>query len=244
MPPVDPPKAELRMNDNLDAIRSMTNYCQWINDLVSPFVGNRLLEAGCGNGNLTEWILSRNQIMKYVGIDHSPELCSELRAQLSSRRELDWTVKTMDLQSEELLALGAESFDTIVCLNVLEHIPNDGDLLKTFRTLLSPGGKLVLLVPAFQSLYGTIDAAVHHVRRYAKKDLKKKLEDAGFKIVTVNFFNVLGIFAWLWHGKILRLKVHNKTEMVSWDKVVPLLKAIENTIPIPFGLSLFCVAEK
>jgi 2-polyprenyl-3-methyl-5-hydroxy-6-metoxy-1,4-benzoquinol methylase len=232
------------MQGNLHAVGQMINYRRWIYETIAPHLGFEILEAGCGNGNLTSLILQKPGLRRYVGVDHSSDLCQQLRELIKDVKEPRCDVIATALEDERFTALEKTPFDTIICLNVLEHIEEDGKMLSVFRRLLKPGGKVVLLVPAFQWLYGTIDKIIHHHRRYSKKDLLQKITNANLSPVVTRYFNPFGIPAWVWHGKILKLSVHRETEMKAWDKYVPCLKLLENLNPFPIGLSLFAVAKR
>lgn len=231
------------MAENLKAVGSMLRYRKWIFETIAPYLGKEILEAGCGNGNLSSMILTKPDILRFTGVDHDALLCDQLRHSLMNLSS-EWSVIHSALESPEFAQLEEKPYDTIVCLNVLEHIQDDVAMLKTFNRLLKPGGRLILLVPAFQWLYGTIDAAIHHYRRYGQKDIAHKLKAANLATLVNRPFNLFGIPAWIWHGKILKLSVHHHGEMRSWDKWVPLLSRVENTIRPPIGLSFFVVAEK
>jgi len=236
------------MQENLEAVGEMTNYQDWIYSCIAPHIGAEVLEAGCGNGNLTKLIMHSSTLRHYVGVDHNKALCEELRNQLyigaNERQDVSWDIVNLDLEDSQLLSLGVDNFDTIVCLNVLEHIKDDDLLLRKFHPLLVPGGKLILFVPAFQWLYGNIDTIVHHFRRYRRTALMLQIQKAGFRIAETRYINALGMLAWIWHSKILRLAVHRRSEMRTWDRFVPALRWFEERLPIPFGLSLFFVAIK
>ena len=232
------------MTKNLKAITQMSEYRQWIFDSVSPFVGEKVLEAGSGTGNLSSYILQKPGLKHFVGIEKSQDFCEAWHREVQVPDGIKVEIHQGFLEGDKVKTLGEASFDSILCLNVLEHIEDDQALLSTFHTLMKPKGKLVLLVPAFQWLYGSIDKVVRHHRRYGKKDLREKMEKAGLQIKKMSFFNFLGIPAWVWHGKILKLNVHHETEMAAWDKCVPFLKKMESLIPPPMGLSLLAVGEK
>jgi len=232
------------MEGKVRAVGQMINYQKWIYELIAPHIGPETLEAGCGNGNLTSLILEKPGLRRYVGVDHSEELCRQLRESIHRWGKPGCRVLTMDLEGEDFQSLSAEPFDTVICLNVLEHIENDQKMMQVFQQLLKPGGKLVLLVPAFQWLYGSIDKIIHHFRRYSKRELLRMIGAANFSPVELRYFNPLGVPAWIWHGKILKLSVHRETDMRTWDKMVPCLKILDRLIPTPIGLSLFAVAQK
>jgi glycosyltransferase involved in cell wall biosynthesis/precorrin-6B methylase 2 len=243
-PAVKDDGSSVAMQENLAAVESMGNYLRWIYDTVAPHLGRDVFEAGCGNGNMATLIVRAPGVRSYVGVDHSEALCAQLRRRLATVAGVEWDVQVMPLESPRLREAAPRLFDTIVCLNVLEHIEDDARMLETFRDMLKPGGRLVLLVPAMPSIYGTIDRVVHHFRRYGKRELAAKVARAGLRVGTARYFNILGIAAWVWHGRILKLTVHRSGEMKTWDRLVPLLQAIEKRIPLPAGLSIFLCAEK
>lgn len=98
---------------------------------------------------------------------------------------------------ENIQAVG-KLFDVIYTSNVLEHIEDDVLALQQIGSKLKAGGSLVVFVPAFQVLYSELDSRVGHYRRYQRKDLLKKLEDAGFVVRESCYFDSLGFFAWLY----------------------------------------------
>lgn len=222
----------------------MTNYKRWIFDTIAPFLGERVLEAGCGSGNLASFVIQSPRVRHYVGIEKLPELCSAIKNNLKPGGDQTVEILNGDLEGNDLAGLAERPFDTIICLNVLEHIDDDQKLLSLFEKILKPEGTILLLVPAFQWLYGSIDRVIDHYRRYSRKELAGKLKNAGFIPVRIRYFNACGILGWLWHGKIRRLAVHPSGDMKMWDSLVPILKKIEGTVPMPFGLSIFASAKK
>ena len=230
-------------DENLDAMSGMVNYNNWVYSHVAPYLGENVLEAGCGNGNITKFILQSSGIKRYAGVDMSAAYCEKLKRRFPAKPGIDINFYALDLMDPNLFHLGA-SFDSIACLNVLEHIENDGLVLERFRSMLADNGKLILQVPAFQTLYGTIDKIDGHYRRYTRQTLTRKVREAGLKAVSAFYFNAFGVFAWLWHGKILKLKKHPPSELSMWDKAVPLFRRIESFRRPPFGLSVFLIAEK
>lgn len=238
------PNSEYSGDENLEVMGAMNNYNQWIYDTIAPYLGRRILEAGCGNGNITRYILQRSGIERYVGVDLSSAFCRSLEQSAWPQAPGTCVFKALDLQDPGLVDLAQPPFDSIVCLNVLEHIEHDRELLERMLTMLEPGGRLILIVPAFQQLYGTIDAIDHHYRRYTRPRLTSLVQRAGFNVRCAFYFNVMGIPAWIWHGKIRKLTTHPKSEMTLWDRAVPWLQKLERWVPIPCGLSVVLIAEK
>ncbi len=229
---------------NLEAMERMTRYNGWIFSMIAPHLGPSVLEAGCGTGNITRLLLTHPGLRRYVGVDLSPQFCDHLKASLKAPAGATLQFQPLDLENPDLLKLAPPAFDSIVCLNVLEHIRNDADLLSRFERLLLPKGRLILQVPAFSWLYGTIDEVDGHERRYTRRTLVPLVQAAGFKVLRAHYFNVMGIPAWLWHGKIRKLRTHSQRELSLWDRAVPLLRRLEQWVPLPFGLSLIVIAER
>ena len=137
-----------------------------------------------------------------------------------------------------------KDFDSVVCINVLEHIEKDQKALQNMYSSLGKNGTLILMVSAFKRLYGSIDIADKHLRRYDKKEIKEKVVNAGFRIKKIFYMNFVGLLGWWYHSKLLKLKIHNKTDISRFDKVCLFFEFMENIIKPPIGLSLVIVAEK
>jgi len=172
-------------------LRNAQRYNQWIHDLIDPYVGQRVLDAGCGIGNITELFLDRERV---VGVELLPEFCQYLRKTLGSAES--FRLVEGDLNDPDLAILAAEHIDTVICVNVLEHIEDDIGLLSRFRRILHPAGTVVLFVPAHPWLYGAHDAADGHFRRYTMRGLRQKLRRAELDIVACRWVNFPGILAW------------------------------------------------
>ena len=136
-----------------------------------------------------------------------------------------------------------ERLDTVVCLNVLEHIEDDRVTLRRLHDALVPGGRLVLLVPAHQWLYGAIDRAIDHYRRYERAGLVSRIEEAGFRVEHTAFFNRLGVLGWYVNSVLLRRTRVPGFQLRLQNLLVPLLRA-ESALPLPFGMSLIAVARR
>jgi SAM-dependent methyltransferase len=207
---------------------------------VEPFLGTDILEVGMGIGIFTEKLLSRGRVF---GVEIVPEFVEEARRRLGVRPGLESLVA--DIGGPVLPdSLRGRAFDTIVCMNVLEHIEDDRGTLSRFRDLLKPGGKLVLVVPAYRCLYNPLDAHDGHFRRYERAELREKLITAGFSVVHESRFNLFGIVGWFVNGAILRRKDLPAGQMGLFNKVAPLLFWLEHLVGPPAGLSLLAVGSK
>lgn len=204
---------------------------------VGGFVSGDILEVGIGIGIFTDKLLTKGKVF---GVDIVPEFVEAAKKRHGGR--LEYLVADMGAGIPGVLA--GRTFDTIVCMNVLEHIEDDRRTLQNFMILLRPGGKLILVVPAYQCLFNPLDSNDGHFRRYEKADLLTKMRDAGFQIMAESRFNLFGILGWFVNGTILRRKDLPAGQMGLFNKAAPLLFWLENLTGPPVGLSLLAVGAK
>ena len=214
-------------------------YDAWLLEEISPYLGERILEIGCGLGNLIRYLKDKEFVL---GIDTSLESIVNLRSQYKGFPNLAF--EHADITESKILQYEKYNLDTVVSLNTLEHISNDElALMHAFR-LLMPRGNLILIVPAHQWLYGTMDASIGHYRRYSKKDLQSKLNSLGFKVKMQKYINVAGAVGWFINGRIIRQRVPPQNQLKIMNLVVPPLKRMEQLINMPFGISIITIAER
>lgn len=215
-------------------------YNEWLFKRCAPFIGNKVLETGAGVGNITKYLLSSQKI---VATDINPDYLDEIKQTFSSFPNV--TVKKLDVEKKsEFERLSEEKpIDTVICLNVLEHVRDDDQALANIHNFLNPGGRLIIVVPAHQALFSSLDKYLHHERRYSLSSLRGKMVEAGFKIITGRYLNMLGAMGWFLNGHVLRRKMIPPQQVRLMDFFLPLLKS-EGYIRPPFGLSVFMVGEK
>lgn len=205
-------------------------------DRVRPWIGQHVLEIGAGIGNLSSFLLDRGRV---VLTDAAPEYLAYLRERFGARPNV--RVVRLSLPAVDGAALG-ERFDTIVCLNVLEHVDDDRGSLRAMRGLLEPGGRLVLLVPALPALYGSLDRALGHVRRYTARELATKYGEAGLHLRHLEYFNLAGIPGWWFTGRMLRRDLIPRASLRLFEALVPLFR-LERLLPWRVGQSLIAIGE-
>jgi SAM-dependent methyltransferase len=222
-------------------------YNRWLVGRFAHAVGKRVLEIGAGFGNLTRHFVEKQpggpDRELVVASDVDPVAVEYLKGtfrDVPSVRVASYRFPLAGSEREEIRALG---IDTIVCCNVLEHIEDDASTLADMAAILSPGGRLVLLVPSLRWLYGALDEQLHHFRRYEKKELEEKLAKAGFAIEDCRFVNRIGILGWFVNGKIFKRRVLPKSQLQAFRLFLPLLER-EETNPPSSGLSLLAFARK
>lgn len=205
-------------------------------DRLRLWIGRQVLEIGSGIGNLSAFLADRERL---VLTDTREEYLSRLRARFAGRPNI--SVAHLYLPHDDG-DLAGQHFDTIICLNVLEHVDDDLASLAAIRRLLAPSGRLVLLVPALPALYGTIDRALGHHRRYKRRDLTTKLTATGFTVAHIEYFNIAGIPGWWWAGRVLRRQTIPAGSLKLYDALVPLFR-LERFIPWRVGQSLIAIGE-
>ena len=213
-------------------------YNSWMFEQIRPAVGNRVLEIGSGIGNMSAFLAGADRLALS---DVDPRHLDDLSRKFGDRPGV--SVSTWDLGQPPPEPLSMESFDTVVCLNVLEHIANDEQALLRMRERLVPGGQLALLVPAHTWLYNDIDRGVGHFRRYGRRDLVTLLERTGYAVETCYHFNMVGAIGWFGSGTVLRRRTLGGTELGLFDRLVPVLR-LESRLPRPFGISLIARARR
>ncbi|HYI45271.1 MAG TPA: methyltransferase [Actinomycetota bacterium] len=220
-------------------LEQVDRYNEWIVEQFRPFIGDRIVDVGCAIGNITKQFIDRELV---IGIDVAREFIDEMRARFGDRP--NFRAELIDIADPKIMELADEKIDTIVCANVLEHIEDDGRALTHIQEILVPGGRLLLLVPAFRFLFGTMDVADDHFRRYTKPLVQARLQRAGFEIERLYYMNMVGTLGWFVNGRILKRQIVSNSQYSLYNKIVPVLAKIENRVRPPFGLSVIAVARK
>jgi glycosyltransferase involved in cell wall biosynthesis len=223
----------------LVAVRNARAFNQWMYRQIAPFVGQRVLEAGCGIGNLTELLLDSDRL---VASDFGPfyvEMIDRRFGHMENFRAVQMNL----IRAEGYDCLADERLDTIICLNVLEHIALDETVLDHFYRLLPPGGHAIILVPQHPWLYAPVDKVLGHERRYTAPELRDKLVRAGFEVVHQQGFNRLGTLGWYISGKLLGNARLSPGQMRTFNRLLPVAKLIERVPALP-ALSTIAVGRK
>ncbi|GEJ55645.1 glycosyltransferase [Anaeromyxobacter diazotrophicus] len=208
----------------------------WMADTIRPFLGSRVLEIGSGTGNLTRQLIPRR---RYVASDINPLYLQTLRGLTPDRPYLD--AQLTDVTALESFPR-VRDFDTVICLNVIEHVDDDRGALANIRSALAQGGHAIVLVPQGEGLFGTLDEVLGHKRRYSEASLRKLAADAGFEVKQVLRFNRVGSFAWWLNGRVLRRRTFGLMQIKLLNLLTPLFRKIDRALPLP-ALSLIAVLE-
>jgi 2-polyprenyl-3-methyl-5-hydroxy-6-metoxy-1,4-benzoquinol methylase len=229
----------LVLTATLNQLAELDRYNHWIYEHISHALGRRVIEVGAGTGNITQFLCAEGR--EVMATDVVPSYRSELEQLFAGRPNV--RVGKFDLTMKAPDEFVADPFDSIVCLNVLEHIEDDLFALAQMRDALSAEGNLALLVPAHRFLYGAFDRAVGHFRRYEKRELADKLKKTGFAVREMKFFSLAATLPWLINGRLLKRDYIPAGQANLANLFVPLLK-LERLIGPPCGLSLIVIAQK
>jgi glycosyltransferase involved in cell wall biosynthesis len=218
----------------------LQSYNAWLDARYRHYIGQRVLEVGSGVGNQTMYFIDRERV---IASDVERHYLRELTAKFGDRSNVRIASFRFPLTKAEADDLARERIDSIVCLNVLEHIQSDRAALADFARVLVPGGHLVLLVPSMPSLYGTLDIHLNHYRRYERAGLHRVVTEAGFAIDEMRYVNRPGVIGWWLNSRVLRRKVLPRQQLAAFRWIQPLLK-LEERNPPSFGMSLLVLARK
>jgi glycosyltransferase involved in cell wall biosynthesis len=222
----------------LEILRRAVKYNAWVFDLVRPYLGRDVLEIGAGIGTMTRHFLRGHNV---TATDISPGCLDRMRRDFAEYPQV--RVEPLDISRPS--APGGEAFDSVVCLNVLEHIEDDVRALRHMHQRLRPGGRVVLYVPANPRLYCEIDRGVGHCRRYVLGELAEKLTAAGFRLVHARHHNLIGALGWWIQGRLLGKKVIAATDAGGFELVMPLARGLDRLgLESRFSLSILAVGQK
>lgn len=216
----------------------MPNNNIWTYSKIEPFLGNKILELGSGIGTFSKFLVGKTR--KVMLTDINPDYIERLKTRFISNPQVS-VIKADALKIDE--AVGDAKFDTIVAINILEHVEDDTQTIRKLKKIFLGGGRLLLIVPAHNCLYGVFDKNLSHYRRYEKAGLKQLLENEGFCIEKLEFMNSLSAIGWFFTFKLLKRKRMPLSSAVIGDRLIPLVAFTEKYIKFSFGLSLFCVAK-
>ncbi len=224
--------------ETLFRLSSVNKYYQIFFERIEPLLGKRVLEIGSGNGNFTRFLMGRDMV---VATDLSENHIRTLKQRFVENER--FKIRQFDVSKPLPEEMKSFKIDTLICLNVLEHIEDDRNALTHMKEILAPGGKLILLVPCIKALYGSLDVGLDHYRRYTKKELESKIREVGFEIDQTFFYNMWGVPGWFLNSRILRRKVLPKFQLYFFTFLHPLVR-MEKFIKTPFGLSVITIAHK
>ncbi|MFC1490175.1 class I SAM-dependent methyltransferase [Candidatus Latescibacterota bacterium] len=224
--------------ETLRRMNALEGYNRWIVDEILPWVGENVLEVGAGTGNISQFFLGRKQL---VLTDSNKSYIDALSEKYENIPNVSCDLFNLEESGSHLAGRG---IDTIIGLNVLEHIKDDIHALKEMASILSPGGRVILQLPAHKILYGSLDRNLDHYRRYTVPEIKEKFSESGFIPEKIRRINMFGTFGWFLCSRILKKEILPEGQLSLFNKLTPAFIALERIMPTPFGLSILAVARK
>ncbi len=223
----------------LDALSFAPKFNDWMADTIEPYLGKRVLEIGAGTGNLTRPLARRREY--YAATDLAAEHLEALRNRFGHRPNL--VVRRCDVEVSRDLEPFLGQVDTVVCLNVLEHVANADTAAENLYRVLEPGGRAVVLVPQGQEIFGALDVALGHHLRYSQAQLRERLERAGFHVEQIMEFNRVSRPGWYLTGKVLKRSRLARFPLRCFNSLVWLWRKIDAKLPWP-AVSIIAIARK
>jgi SAM-dependent methyltransferase len=235
-----PPHTMLYASDELDALARAHNYYSWILDRWRPYIRGTVLELGAGLGTFSARLVEE-RIDRLFLVEPASDLIPRLRQRFSGCTRIDVLHGMLEDFHDQCL----DRIDSIVAVNVLEHIVDDRGTLQTACKMLTAKGRLLVFVPAFNFLWGPMDTTFGHCRRYTKRGLAQLIGECGLDIVDIRYMNLLGSFSWFFANHILRQRTLNPRMVAIADRtLIPLSAALERLVTPPWGQSLMAIATK
>jgi glycosyltransferase involved in cell wall biosynthesis len=221
----------------LERLNRAPRFTCWMADVIRPYIGDRVLEVGAGTGNMSVHLMPRSVYWATDVNSHYLDYLVTLRATRPYMR-----VAYTDAMDGETFPKG-QSFDTVVCLNVVEHVQDDLGALQNVWNTLSDGGRAIILVPCGPKLYGTLDEVLGHFRRYTREQLVRVAEQAGFRVEQVLNFNRPGVPAWWLNGRVLHRKTFGLGQIRVLNILTPVFRVVDSWLPLP-PLSVIAILRK
>lgn len=221
-----------------EALQAAKNYRAALLKEFRDFLRGNVLEIGAGIGQMSEELVRIPEVKRAVAVEPEPAYCARHRHRLPGHELVEGTVEEVPAGTE---------WNAIVSINVLEHIRDDDDELYRYGELLRPlHGAVCLFVPARPEIYAPIDKDFGHFRRYTRGELRRKLVRAGFEIVSLHYFNLVGYFAWWLNFCLLKKRLFEGKKVAFFDRIIfPVVNTMESKIVRPpFGQSLIAVARR
>jgi len=218
------------------------NYRRWLWDKVRPYVGRRVLEIGAGIGNYSEYLLDRDYVLLS---DYDPKYVESLARRCSKAARVE--AMRMDLShisEEDIAVVSGRRIDTIVCLNVLEHIADDETAVSHLARCVAHRGRLVFINPAHRRLYSVLDRVYGHHRRYERSDATRLARAADLEVEAVEHFNVAGVAGWWWNHRLLGRRSLPRGQTVAFDRLIPFARRLDVFGFGRLGLSILLVLRR
>jgi SAM-dependent methyltransferase len=225
---------------DLENLARATRLCDWMFDQFAEAIEGAVVEVGAGIGTFSERVLGRS-VDRLLLIEPAKACIEELERRFRGDHRVELAQE--HLPGSPSLAASPREFDFALCQNVLEHIPDDAAALRSIATALRPRGRLGLLVPANPNLFGRLDRAYGHERRYTEQGVRSVLEGSGLHVERLYPFNLLGVPGWWLKNRVGSPGVDPRSLRV-YELLVRAWRPLEDRRHPRSGLSLVAIARK
>lgn len=232
------------LTESLIKRQQINKYSRWMYNNFKRYIGKRVLDIGSGTGNIINFFI--NNCERVVATEIFPGELEYIKERFIAN---NLECKIFDISKGDIEELKNYLFDTITCINVLEHIEDDFKAVSNMKDIIITGGRIIILVPAISKAYGTMDKACGHFRRYDKGDLEKIADTLRLKVIYNKYMNPLGLIPWIIKGKIQKKEatfsdsLDEKSSFI-YNIASGILENAEKLIKAPFGISQIVVFEK
>jgi len=224
--------------ETLEIMQGAPRYNRWQFSRIAPYLGRRVCEVGAGIGNMSS-LMAEQGLDLLVLTDTDPSYRETLQGRFAGSQEVVVDRVTLPDDSARI-RFQHYQLDTVVALNVIEHITDDVEALKSMAAMLRPGGRAVVLVPAFQELFGSLDHELGHIRRYTRRSLSQRMSEAGFMVERAFYFNLVGMLGWWVNARLRKASRIPVGQLRYFDTLVPILR-LEDRVTLPFGQSVIAI---
>lgn len=230
---------------NLEIVASRQRFNNWMYGQIASNLDGDILEVGSGLGVFSERIIDNimHSEKTLTLTDSSIAYINDLRKRFVKQENIFFHKLDLDCE-DDYEAVGYYRFDTIMVLNVIEHVRNDEYAFRQFHRMLRRNGMLIALVPSYKSLYNVIDRSIGHHRRYSKKEIRLMAENCSFLVQGIHYFNLAGILGWYLNGNVLRKADLSTHAFAIYDRLVPIWKCLDKLTLQRIGLSMICYLKK
>lgn len=235
----DIPRCSDEVRTVLEMMGDMRAYHRWLFDTAQPYLQGRVCEVGGGTGNITQYLIGYENVVVIEPEPLSRRLLEERFAGFSNV-----TIVGLPLERCPCEHVVPGSFDSLLSVNVLEHIEDHLAAVRKMTTLVRPQGLVIAIVPALNALLGELDHAAGHYRRYSRGSLTRLFEQAGLTVVRARYFNAIGALGWWVNSRIRGCSRMSQAYYQKCERAVPLVRFFDHLCPIPLGQSLLIVGQR
>jgi SAM-dependent methyltransferase len=223
----------------LDRMGKLKNYNQWLFSQIKDYLGDSVWEVGSGEGTYSQYMTGVGSL---VLSDIEDEHLRTLKGKFKDFENV--VVRKIDLVSDDCQKLNDYNIDTVVGINVLEHVGPHLEAMRNIYKALQPGGRFLFIGPHHPFLYGSLDKHANHFRRYTRQQLISSLNKIGFKIEKIFVFNLLAAFNWFLQSRVFKRKIISSGNLNWCEKFLPFAKLVDLINPFPIGSNIVVIARK